>query len=559
MPDPNEFKAVLERLLAGTVTDADRNALRTALTSGVLVTGERAVALGGNASDVIITTGDQNIVLSFKGVDADTVKEALSSIAPTRLHQVPPPPADFTGRKDELEELLVAIEHGGVTISGLQGLGGIGKTALALKLVEQLKPRYPDAQFYLDLKGASNQPLTVNEALAYVVRAYHPTAKLPDSQNELHGLFLSALDGKRALLLMDNAASAEQVAPLIPPAGCVLVVTSRWHFTLPGLAAKNLDTLTAGDARALLLAIAPRIGEWADEIAKLCGCLPLALRLAAGVLATYRNLKPADYVHRLQDQQQRLELIEASFSLSYELLGEELRERWRWLAVFTDSFADSAAADMWGVAMVQAQQTLGELLAASMVEWNKTTGRYRLHDLAWLFANTKLSAAERSVGLERHASHYLRLLVTIAGALDDRRDEGNVLGVLGNLGIALVDLWEGNRAIEFYVQQLSVVCELDNRKNEGNALGIAYANSNENQHAIQFYQRRFFIACEITDWGGAGDALWDLSLALDQLGKRAQAIKYAEQSLSFYERIENPNSAKVHSQLAAWREELGHD
>src|SRR6476660_862038 len=118
MPDSNELKAAVGRLLAGTATDTDRNALRTALTSGVLVTGEGAVAIGGNASDVIITTGDQNIVLSLKGVDAAAVQEALSSIAPTRLHQLPPPPADFTGRKDELEELLAAIEQGGVTISG---------------------------------------------------------------------------------------------------------------------------------------------------------------------------------------------------------------------------------------------------------------------------------------------------------------------------------------------------------------------------------------------------------------------------------------------------------
>jgi len=156
---PNELKAALQRLIDGNAAEADRDAVRTALNTGVLVTGERAVAIGGNASDVIITTGDQNIVLSFKGADAAAVLTALSSIAPTRLHEVPRPPADFTGREDELKELLASIEIGGVTISGLQGMGGIGKTVLAFKLVELLKPRYPDAQFYLDLKGASTQPL----------------------------------------------------------------------------------------------------------------------------------------------------------------------------------------------------------------------------------------------------------------------------------------------------------------------------------------------------------------------------------------------------------------
>ena len=141
----------------------------------------------------------------------------------------------------------------------------------------------------LDLKGASAEPLSVTEALGHVIRSYHPAAKLPESETELRTLYLSALDGQRAILLMDNAADAVQVEPLIPPASCLLLVTSRWHSTLPGFAAKNLDTLMAGDARALLLTIAPRIGEWADKIAALCGYLPLALRLAASALAKYRN------------------------------------------------------------------------------------------------------------------------------------------------------------------------------------------------------------------------------------------------------------------------------
>jgi len=133
MPDANELKAGLERLIAGTASEADVNALRNALTSGVLITGERAVTLGASATDAIIITGAQNILWSLAGVDVATV---LTSVAPTRLHQVPPPAADFTGRTDEQRELLAAIKQSGVTISGLQGMGGIGKTALAPKLAE---------------------------------------------------------------------------------------------------------------------------------------------------------------------------------------------------------------------------------------------------------------------------------------------------------------------------------------------------------------------------------------------------------------------------------------
>ena len=107
---PNELKATLQRLINGNASEADRDAVRTALKNGVLVTGERAVAIGGNASDAIIITGDQNIV--FKGTDAAAVLTALSLIAPTRLHEVPRPPDDFTGREDEVKELLASIKVG---------------------------------------------------------------------------------------------------------------------------------------------------------------------------------------------------------------------------------------------------------------------------------------------------------------------------------------------------------------------------------------------------------------------------------------------------------------
>jgi tetratricopeptide (TPR) repeat protein len=545
---PNELQAVLQRLIDGTASEADRDSVRTALNTGVLATGAGAVAIGGNASDVIIIAGDQNIVFSFKGADAATLLEALSSIAPTRLHEVPRPPADFTGREDELTEVLASIELGGVTISGLQGMGGIGKTALALKLVELLKPRYPDAQFFLELKGTSTQTLTVAEAMAHVVRAYHPAAKLPDSESELHGLYLSVLDGKRALLMMDNAASAEQVEPLIPPAGSLLLVTSRQHFTVPGLAAKNLDTLSATDARDLLLTIAPRIETQADEIAVLCGKLSLALRLAAAAIVKYRNLSPSDYVRRLRDRQQRLQLIDASLSLSYELLSEELCERWRWLAVFPDTFSGYSAAAVWEVEVDQVKYILGELMATSLVEWNETSGRYRLHDLARLFADAKLSAEERALGQKRFALHYQDVL---AAADKFYRKGGESL----LLGLELFDLEWAN----IQVAHAWVAAQADAADADLVWLGLTYPDASvyllylrDIRRALQFYEQALLIVREIGGRRGEANSLLNIGLALDQRGKRANAIQYAEQALTIYEQIEDPQVAKVRAQLAAW-------
>jgi hypothetical protein len=124
---------------------------------------------------------------------------------------------------------------------------------------------------------------------------FSPTLKLPEKEQELGGIYQSVLHGKRALLLMDNAKDAAQVKPLMPPAGCVLLVTSRFHFVLPGLQAKNIETLPPAQAVELLLKIAPRIGGEAQAIAKLCGYLPQALRLAATALAERANMAPSDY------------------------------------------------------------------------------------------------------------------------------------------------------------------------------------------------------------------------------------------------------------------------
>jgi tetratricopeptide (TPR) repeat protein len=483
------------------------------------------------------------------------------------LHQLPPPPRDFTGRVRELEELMSRIERGGVTISGLQGLGGIGKTALALKLAERLAPHYTDAQFYLDLKGADKQPLSVAEALAHVVRAYHPTAKLPEDEAELQSLYLSLLHGKRALLLMDNASGREQVEPLVPPEGCVLLVTSRQHFHVPGLSALDLETLPPEDARQLLLKIAPRIGERASEIAKRCGCLPLALRLAAAALAERANLSPADYVRRLSDAKKRLELVEASLTLSYELLSPEQQRLWRSLAVFPDTFDAAAAAAVWELGADAAQDALGELLKYSLLEWHADTQRYRLHDLARLFADSRMSDDEGRATRMRHAAHYLTVL-----------EECNALYVKGGdaiiSAIVLFDVerrnieagqeWAGRHSsgdgaatrlcneypnagadvlnlrlhprqfISWLDAALAAARQLKDRASEarhlGN-LGVAHATLGETHQAIKIYEQHLAIAREIGNRRGEGQALGNLGAAHIDLGETKQAIEFYEQDL----------------------------
>jgi hypothetical protein len=341
------------------------------------------------------------------------------------LHQIPPPPTDFTGRDAELAELRKAVEAGGATISGVRGMGGVGKTALALKLAEDLSPHYPDGGIFLDLKGVADEgqtPLTPSEIMAHVIRAFHPESRLPEGEAELSGHYQSVLHGRRVLLLMDNAAGASQVAPLSPPKGCLLLVTSRAHFTLPGLVARNLDELPHEDACDLLLRIAPRIGGAAGEIARLCDGLPIALRLAGGALSERPDLTPDSYLRQLTDEKKRLGLIDGPLKLSVQLLSGELKGLWCRLAVFPASFDAAAAAAVWGLELDPALDSLGIFVRSSLVDGED--GRYRLHDLARLFADNHLDEAGRRESQARHAEHYLQV---VAAARDLYKKSGESL------------------------------------------------------------------------------------------------------------------------------------
>jgi tetratricopeptide (TPR) repeat protein len=506
-------------------------------------------------------------------VTAD-VYQAAAPPSATALHQLPPPPGDFTGRKAELEELMQAIEKGGVTISGLRGMGGIGKTALALKLADQLRERYPDAQIYLDLRGTSEKPLPTAEAMAHVVRSYRPTDKPPDNEAELAGRYRSVLDGQRALLLMDNAASAAQVAPLAPPASCVLLVTSRHRFVLRGWVAKDLTTLAPEEARTLLLRLAPGIDGAADEIAQLCGCLPLALCAAGGMLAAHEDLAPHRYAEQLRDERRRLERlgeegveigVEASFNLSYASLEAEAARVFRQLAVFPGSL-DAAAEEV--VCRDSEHARLSELLRRSLVEYDSAAERYWLHDLTRLFAAARQSDQERGEAERRHAAHYLKVAsaahrlylrggdaildgLTLfdrewanirtgqawaASHAEENEEAAKLCNRYPNAAVYCLDLrLHPHERIKWSEAVLAAPRRLKDRRAEGANLvnlGNAYLELGEARRAIQCYKQQLVIAREIDDRRGEANSLGNLGVAYVHLGEARRAIEYHEQALA---------------------------
>jgi len=489
------------------------------------------------------------------------------------LRQLPPPPRDFTGREGELSELKDSVDKGGGVPIIISGLGGMGKTALALKLAEQLTSRYPDGQLYFDLRGATPTSKITTDAMAHVIRSLYPTAKLPDGEEELGALYRSVLHGQHVLLLMDNAADALQLESLIPPDTCILLVTSRQQLSLPGSVSRNLDSLSPVDARALLLKIAPHLGDYASKMAELCGNLPLALRLAASFLVQRIDLKPADYVERLTIAKERLKLVDASISLSYESLTPDTQRLWCALAVFPDTFDTPAAAAMWMIDQAEAQDVLSKLLAYSLVEWNGSSGRYGLNNLIGLFANDRLSSTQRSVSQLRHATHYEAILRAAdelyreggralkqglelfnlewsniqagqgwAEAYSTENDEAAELCInYPNGGAHLLDLRQHPRE---RVRWLEAALAAAQRLNRGDAegallsnLGLTYAALGEIRQATEFYEKSLAIAREVGSRVGEGAALGNLGLAYATLGESTRAIDYFEQQLAISREI----------------------
>jgi hypothetical protein len=332
------------------------------------------------------------------------------------LHQLPALPADFIGREAEIEQLIAYFRHGkGSNVSGLIGMGGIGKTTLGLIVAHQLKDQYADAQIFLDLQGTTS-PLDPEIAMQHVILSFDSDFDFRGMNNtRLASAYQSALHDKRVLLFWDNARSAEQIKPLLPPEKCGSLITSRWTFALPGMGSHRIGVFEENEALAFLLDICPRIGTHAPALAAACGYFPLALRIVASFLAINLDWDPTDYLDRLTKQ--RLETlqaidntepdVEATFELSYRQLTEDEQRKWRALSILPSSFNRVEASAIWDVDDIAAHDFLSRLCRYSILEYEENRGHYRLHDLLVEFAKARLSEAEKDKALLRYDKLYV--------------------------------------------------------------------------------------------------------------------------------------------------------
>ncbi|GAB2584772.1 BTAD domain-containing putative transcriptional regulator [Streptomyces capparidis] len=345
--------------------------------------------------------------------------------------QLPPDVASFTGRDSyvrAMDALLGESARPGraLVISSVSGTAGVGKTALAVHWMRRVADRFPDGQLHVNLRGyALTDPLTADQALGRLLRALGVgPAHIPVSQDEKESLYRSLLADRRMLLLLDDAASLEQVRPLLPgSASCLVVVTSR--HDLRGLTAFHdarrisLDVFTEEESVALLARILgeERVRaepEAARELARLCGHLPLALRICAANLAGGRHRGIADMARALREGDRFAELhlegdrrsaVQATFDLSYDALPPAARRVFRLLGLVPGpDITAPAAAALAGCPQAEAERLLDQLAARHMIE-SYEPGRYHLHDLLRLYARERAEredpAPEREAAVRR--------------------------------------------------------------------------------------------------------------------------------------------------------------
>ena len=289
--------------------------------------------------------------------------------------------ASFTGRRHELAELADAAAGSGevVSIHAIGGMAGVGKTAFAVHAAHRLAGRFPGGQIFLPLHGHTpgHQPVSPADALASLLLTVGvPAGQFPADLEARTGLWRDRLAGRRLLLVLDDAASSEQVRPLLPGAGRSLVlVTSRRRLTaLEDASTISLDALPPGEAAGLLVRLAVRPGLSSTdpavrEITRLCGCLPLAIGMVARQLYHHPAWTVAGLAAEMAAAVDRLELlatenlsVTAAFDLSYDDLTAGQQRLFRRLGLHPGTDIDRyAVAALDGTDLPGARRSLEAL------------------------------------------------------------------------------------------------------------------------------------------------------------------------------------------------------
>ncbi|MFG2224123.1 BTAD domain-containing putative transcriptional regulator [Streptomyces sp. NPDC048644] len=475
-----------------------------------------------------------------------------------RPQQLPATVSDFTGRASfvaELSEQLATAEGHVMAVSALTGIGGVGKTTLAVHVAHAAHRHFPDGQLYVDLQGAGHSPSEPDTVLAAFLRALGvPEASIPDGLDERAALYRSSLAGRRVLTLLDNARDAAQIRPLLPGTeGCAALITSRARMIdLAGAHLIDLDVMSPEEAFTLFTRIVgeERVNaerEASMDVVGACGFLPLAIRIAASRLAARRTWTVSFLARKLADERRRLDelragdlAVKATFELGYGQLEPQQARAFRLLGLADGpDLSLAAAAALLDMDTDAAESLLESLVDTSLLE-SAAPGRYRFHDLVRLYARScaerdEQPPEERDAALSRLLDFYLAsaaqmyMMERPGDSLLDQMETPHYPGlVFTNRSEALTWLFGETRCL--------IACALQNTGPAGLRRAVdlllltrdmAESGANNRQYE-QANLTLLAAALEADDQHAAGRAHWALSPICTQFGRLSDADEHAK-------------------------------
>jgi tetratricopeptide (TPR) repeat protein/transcriptional regulator with XRE-family HTH domain len=411
------------------VSDLERGINRTARKdTAILLAGALHLAGPAHAAFVAAARG------RAPAAEVLAARTAGAAGAPAAIRTLPRDISSFTGRAADLTRLLEALAGGGgtVAIHAIDGMAGIGKTTFAVHAAHRLGERYPDGQFFVPLHAHTpgQRPVDPADALASLLVMAGVTPQLvPPGLAARAARWRDHVAGRRVLLLLDDATGHEQVQPLLPgTAGSLVLITSRRRLTaLEDARVLSIDTLTPADAAELLTRLADRPGlapgaAAAAEIARLCGYLPLAIRMLASQLRHHPARSAADLAADLTAARDRLALmraenlsVAAAFELSYQDLTASQQRLFARLGLVPGPDIDGyAAAALDETGIETARRRLDELYDHHLLT-EPVPGRYQLHDLLREYSRT-LADAEDPADSRAAAGRLMSCYAHVAAA-----------------------------------------------------------------------------------------------------------------------------------------------
>jgi len=494
---------------------------------------------------------------------------AAAQAAPARL------PADapgFSGRRAELSVLNSLLDdRDAVPVVVISGTAGVGKTALAIRFGRQVARRFPDGQLYVNLRGfdPSLAPAEPGDALHFILGALGVLpGRMPADVEGRAALYRSLADGKRLLVVLDNATGAAQVRPLLPGSpDCLVVVTSRNELTglvaADGARPLSLDVLSDDEAYEML---DRRLGrdqvlaeqEAAAQIIEACARLPLALSIAVGRAAGRPKRSLAEVAVELREARGGLDALDdddaatdvrAVFSWSYDQLSVPAARMFRLLGVHPAAdISLAAAASLAGLPRAQAAAALRELVRTHMVA-EPVHGRYTFHDLLRAYAadlGERLdSEADRRAAAHRVLDHYLQSAMSASAKFRSNRISPRPAPPLP--GVSPVEVTDKEQALAWYSAEIPVLLALTGYADANGfdqyawlipwAIAAYLLRTGRHQDWVATQWVAVAAARRLGDVVGQAHSYYYLGFALSSMGDNAAAEPNVRQSLALFREL----------------------